>query len=88
MSATALVLFAHGARDPEWAEPFRKIKRLIALGDELSLGGRKLRQRSINVVELRCGGDDVSMLVSDRLLRSIQSEKPLEVAIPNAFGEG
>ena len=30
MSATALVLFAHGARDPEWAEPFRKIKRLIA----------------------------------------------------------
>lgn len=26
----ALVLFAHGARDPEWSVPFRKIQRKIA----------------------------------------------------------
>ena len=26
----ALVLFAHGARDPEWAAPFRRIQRLVA----------------------------------------------------------
>ncbi|MCE9640528.1 MAG: CbiX/SirB N-terminal domain-containing protein [Betaproteobacteria bacterium] len=26
---SAIVLFAHGARDPEWAQPFRKIKRLL-----------------------------------------------------------
>ena len=26
----ALVLFAHGARDPEWAVPFRRIQRLVA----------------------------------------------------------
>jgi len=26
----ALILFAHGARDPEWAAPFRRIQRLVA----------------------------------------------------------
>ena len=25
MSRTALILFAHGARDPEWAEPMRRV---------------------------------------------------------------
>lgn len=27
---SALILFAHGARDPEWALPFRKIKAAVA----------------------------------------------------------
>ena len=27
---SALVLFAHGARDPEWAAPFRKIRHTVA----------------------------------------------------------
>lgn len=27
---SALVLFAHGARDPEWSVPFRKIQRKVA----------------------------------------------------------
>jgi sirohydrochlorin cobaltochelatase len=27
---SALVLFAHGARDPEWATPFRKLRERIA----------------------------------------------------------
>ena len=27
--ATALILFAHGARDPEWAVPFHKIRRNV-----------------------------------------------------------
>ena len=27
----ALVLFAHGARDPEWAEPFRRIQTAIRM---------------------------------------------------------
>lgn len=26
---TALVLFAHGARDPRWAEPFRRLQDII-----------------------------------------------------------
>ena len=29
MADAALVLFAHGARDPEWAQPFRRIQRAI-----------------------------------------------------------
>jgi sirohydrochlorin cobaltochelatase len=29
-SETAFVLFAHGARDPEWAEPFKRIERAVA----------------------------------------------------------
>ncbi len=27
---SALILFAHGARDPEWAKPFSKIQRSVA----------------------------------------------------------
>ena len=27
---SALILFAHGSRDPQWAEPFRTIQRSIA----------------------------------------------------------
>jgi len=29
MTDPAIILFAHGARDPEWAQPFRKIKRAL-----------------------------------------------------------
>ena len=29
-SAPALILFAHGSRDPQWAEPFRAIQRKLA----------------------------------------------------------
>ena len=29
-SAPALILFAHGSRDPQWAEPFRAIQQKIA----------------------------------------------------------
>ena len=27
--APAIILFAHGAREPDWAQPFRKIQRAI-----------------------------------------------------------
>ncbi|HWI14822.1 MAG TPA: CbiX/SirB N-terminal domain-containing protein [Burkholderiales bacterium] len=29
MNKHALILFAHGARDPEWAKPFEKIRDLV-----------------------------------------------------------
>ena len=29
MENTALILFAHGARDPEWAEPMRRVRAAI-----------------------------------------------------------
>lgn len=30
MSTTGLVLFAHGARDPRWAEPFERLRTKVA----------------------------------------------------------
>lgn len=37
-TAYGLILFAHGARDPEWAEPFRDIsKRIAATRDDLAV---------------------------------------------------
>ena len=30
MSESALVLFAHGSRDPEWARPFRTVQQRVA----------------------------------------------------------
>ena len=36
--STALVLFAHGARDPRWAEPFQKLEqRLRVLAPDLEI---------------------------------------------------
>ncbi len=29
MSNSALILFAHGSRDPKWAEPFKAIQNLV-----------------------------------------------------------
>lgn len=29
MSTAGLILFAHGARDPRWAEPFERLKRKV-----------------------------------------------------------
>lgn len=31
MKKTAIILFAHGARDPQWAEPFRKMRERISI---------------------------------------------------------
>ena len=30
MAGTALILFAHGSRDPEWAAPFRAVEKSLA----------------------------------------------------------
>lgn len=27
---SGIILFAHGARDPQWAEPFRRLKEMVA----------------------------------------------------------
>ena len=32
MTEKALVLFAHGSRDPQWVEPFETLRQKIALG--------------------------------------------------------
>ena len=30
MNSTGLILFGHGARDPRWAEPFERLRDLVA----------------------------------------------------------
>ena len=38
MSSSAVILFAHGAREPEWAQPFESIRdRLRAAGTQVEL---------------------------------------------------
>lgn len=32
MSKTALILFAHGSRDPEWSSPLRRVRSAILAG--------------------------------------------------------
>ena len=32
-SGEAVVLFAHGSRDPQWAQPFRAIQRKVSAGN-------------------------------------------------------
>lgn len=49
-SRPAIVLFAHGARDPEWAEPFRKLRGLVearAPGVAVELAFLELMQPSL-----------------------------------------
>jgi sirohydrochlorin cobaltochelatase len=36
MANPALILFAHGARDPRWAEPFQRLQKIIE-GQQASL---------------------------------------------------
>jgi sirohydrochlorin cobaltochelatase len=37
VSGRALILFAHGARDPRWAEPLTRIQQLVTLRSDGSL---------------------------------------------------
>lgn len=49
-SRSAIVLFAHGARDPEWAEPFRKLRSMVeakAPGVAVELAFLELMQPSL-----------------------------------------
>jgi sirohydrochlorin cobaltochelatase len=59
--ARALILFAHGARDPGWVEPFERLAtrvRTIAAGHEVRLAFLELMQPDIGaaVAELVAGG--------------------------------
>lgn len=48
MSATAVILFAHGAREPEWAQPFVKVcDRLRAAGIRTELAFLEIMSPSL-----------------------------------------
>ncbi len=46
-----IVLFAHGARDPEWAAPFRRLQQIVAAGQRntvVTLGFLELMQPTLD----------------------------------------
>ena len=50
MAATATILFAHGARDPDWARPFRQLALELAErlpGERVALAFLELMQPSL-----------------------------------------
>ena len=65
---TAIVLFAHGARDPDWALPFRKIQRALetrGAGTPVELAFLELMPPSLNeaVARLAARGSERITLV-------------------------
>lgn len=53
MTRTAIILFAHGSRDPEWAAPFHAIKNRIAAAQpdlRVELAFLELMQPSLECV--------------------------------------
>jgi sirohydrochlorin cobaltochelatase len=58
--ADAIILFAHGAREREWAEPFKKIQRLVAErlpGTRVELAFLEIMQPSLPHILARLAAD-------------------------------
>ena len=58
LSNNAIVLFAHGARDPQWAEPFVKVQHLLR--DKLP--GTSVELAFLEIMQPNLG-DTIEMLV-------------------------
>ncbi len=56
----ALVLFAHGARDPRWAQPFKKLQAIA----QQQLGGAQVELAFLELMEPRLP-ETVDRLVAD-----------------------
>ena len=54
MSSTAVILFAHGAREPEWARPFESVRdRLCAAGLTVELAFLEIMSPSLEEAAAR-----------------------------------
>ena len=57
MSTNAVILFAHGAREPEWAQPFESIRdRLRAAGLTVELAFLEIMSPSVEEAAARLAG--------------------------------
>lgn len=75
MAKRALVLFAHGARDPRWAEPFRRLQQIIrAQAPELAVELAFLELMSPRLPELAA--------------RLVQDGYAEVTVVPVFFGQG
>ena len=63
MSSSAVILFAHGAREPEWAQPFERVRdRLRASGTPVELAFLEFMSPSL---------DDAATRLADRGIKTV-----------------
>ena len=64
MSSTAVILFAHGAREPEWAQPFEGIRdRLRAAGVPITLAFLEFMSPSLDEAAARLAGKEIETAI-------------------------
>jgi sirohydrochlorin cobaltochelatase len=64
MSSSAVILFAHGAREREWAQPFESIRdRLRAAGTPVELAFLEFMPPSLDEAAARLAGKGVETVV-------------------------
>lgn len=85
MSRTAIILFAHGAREPEWAQPFLKVcDRLRAAGIRTELAFLEIMSPSLEEAAARIAADGIDAVTVVPLFlaqgRHLKRELPALVA--------
>lgn len=64
MSSSAVILFAHGAREPEWAQPFESVRdRLRATGMSVELAFLEIMSPSLEEAAARLAEKGVETVV-------------------------
>jgi sirohydrochlorin cobaltochelatase len=64
MSSSAVILFAHGAREPEWALPFEGIRdRLRAAGTTVELAFLEFMSPSFDEAAARLAGEGIKTVI-------------------------
>lgn len=72
---SALILFAHGARDPRWAEPFQRLQKLL----QPQMPGQEVCLAFLELMSPR-----LPDLVTDLVGRGVESV----TVVPVFFGQG
>src|SRR5204862_8308302 len=64
MSSSGIILFAHGAREPEWAQPFESIRdRLLAAGTQVELAFLEFMSPSLDEAAARLADKRIETVV-------------------------
>src|SRR6266581_8306542 len=64
MSSSAVILFAHGAREPEWARPLERVRdRLRAAGVRVELAFLEIMSPSLDEAAARLAGEGIGTVV-------------------------
>lgn len=64
MASNAIILFAHGAREPEWARPFEAVRdRLRAAGTRAELAFLEIMSPSLDEAVARLAGEGIKTVI-------------------------